>query len=237
MKQIPKNRIPNPKLLHDDLAAMGELCHGYILISKAVIADHRFQKPLQQMLNLLRSTPIVRDNTHSLSISIYRNFADTGVFKGASHAGKEISSNNAFAYPNGAIFVGEKHIVDAQSESQLALIVAHEIAHVILRHCAKTIKFARRKNIQGREDELRRYMEHTESEADWLGMRIASQAGYETVAAAHKMILSSNNFMTVRGTKIFLSALRRYKKSPAEYILFRKSEFEELKQRTTCSPQ
>src|SRR5690606_27475784 len=44
---------------------------------------------------------------------------------------------NAFALPGGYIGVNSGLVVTAESESELASVVAHEIAHVLQRHIAR----------------------------------------------------------------------------------------------------
>ena len=46
---------------------------------------------------------------------------------------------NAFALPGGVVFVHDTLILTAQSESELAGVLAHEITHVNARHAAKTL--------------------------------------------------------------------------------------------------
>ena len=50
---------------------------------------------------------------------------------------------NAFATPGGHIFLSRGMIRLAESEDELAAIVAHEISHVVLQHGMKSIKSSR----------------------------------------------------------------------------------------------
>lgn len=54
---------------------------------------------------------------------------------------------NAFAGPGGYIGVNAGLILAADSESEMASVVAHEIAHVTQRHIARAIDFAGRSNL------------------------------------------------------------------------------------------
>lgn len=45
---------------------------------------------------------------------------------------------NAFTFPNGAIYIHSGIIAAAKNEAQLATVIAHEAAHYILRHGAKS---------------------------------------------------------------------------------------------------
>ena len=111
---------------------------------------------------------------------------------------------NAFALPGGPIFITEALLVRFESEGQLAGVLGHEITHVVARHSAEQIAKARLTegltgaaviaaydpnnpssqgtaqvavligqlvNLKyGRDDEL---------EADRLGVRFMSEAGYD----------------------------------------------------------
>ncbi len=54
---------------------------------------------------------------------------------------------NAFAVPGGYIGINTGTILSAQNESQLAGVIAHEIAHVTQRHIAHRIKEANKQNL------------------------------------------------------------------------------------------
>jgi predicted Zn-dependent protease len=45
---------------------------------------------------------------------------------------------NAFAFPNGQLFIHSGIIAIAQNDAQLAAVVAHEVAHFTKRHSAKS---------------------------------------------------------------------------------------------------
>ncbi|MGH8071993.1 MAG: M48 family metalloprotease [Candidatus Entotheonellia bacterium] len=56
-------------------------------------------------------------------------------------------SLNAFAYPTGAIYVHSGLLVRLENESQLATVLAHEIAHVVHRHAIRHLREERNKDL------------------------------------------------------------------------------------------
>jgi predicted Zn-dependent protease len=116
------------------------------------------------------------------------------------------SAINAFATPGGYIYINRGLINLAENESQLAGVLAHEIAHVNARHIADSIQKAKRVSVAtlagmlagvllggggdltsglismsaaaGTSASLRYSREH-EEEADRLGMLYLTKAGYD----------------------------------------------------------
>ncbi|HZI19542.1 MAG TPA: M48 family metallopeptidase [Pyrinomonadaceae bacterium] len=111
---------------------------------------------------------------------------------------------NAFALPGGFVFVNAGAVLAAESEGELAGVLAHEIAHVALRHgtnqaskayLAKTGlnfiqavtggeetrlgKFVGSLGSAGAELIFLRFSRASESEADLEGARLMASAGYE----------------------------------------------------------
>lgn len=121
---------------------------------------------------------------------------------------------NAFALPGGQVFVTTGLIERAPSDGELAGVLGHEIAHVLGRHSTERISEARitpgltgaavlasydpanpasRRNaavatLIGRLIDLR-FGPKEEAEADRLGARLASEAGYDPRGAAQAMRL------------------------------------------------
>ncbi len=111
---------------------------------------------------------------------------------------------NAFAVPGGHIAIHSAILTKAESESELASVVAHEIAHVTQQHIARKLEGSRFDSIialgallaaaaigsgEGAQaafgvaqasiaDRQLRYSRSYESEADSLGMRLLSKAGF-----------------------------------------------------------
>jgi len=97
------------------------------------------------------------------------------------------SAPNAFALPGGFIFVSRGLLVLANSEDELANVLAHEIVHVAARHAA-----ARQDVIEGLPGpfaffalgHIFQYTRDQEREADRLGQGLSALAGYDPGAMA-----------------------------------------------------
>ena len=110
---------------------------------------------------------------------------------------------NAFALPSGDIFMTRGLIALAGDTSEIAAVMAHEIAHVTARHAAQRAEFERtaalftRVNAQvlrraEAEDEIEarsklsiaRFSRQQEFEADQIGIKTIAKAGYDPYGAA-----------------------------------------------------
>jgi predicted Zn-dependent protease len=110
---------------------------------------------------------------------------------------------NAFALPGGYVYVTRGLIALAENEAELAGVIAHEIGHVTARHSAERYSRAVATNIgatllgiladsravadiasQGANLYLKGYSRDQEFQADMLGVRYLSRAGYDTGAMA-----------------------------------------------------
>ena len=115
---------------------------------------------------------------------------------------------NAFALPGGPIFVNSGTLQESDSEAQFAGVLAHEIGHVALRHATNQASKATLIQIPavlggaaigqgsvgaqlaqlglgfGLNSLLLRYSRDAETEADALGARIMTQAGYNPIEMA-----------------------------------------------------
>ncbi len=118
-------------------------------------------------------------------------------------------SINAFALPGGPMFINTGAIAAADNEAQLAGVMGHEMSHVILRHGTNQASKARMFEIPaalagavvgngsmlgqltqlgiglGVNSVLLGYSRGAESEADALGTRLMSEAGYNPIELAH----------------------------------------------------
>lgn len=117
-------------------------------------------------------------------------------------------SINAFALPGGPVFINKGLIEAADNEAQMAGVLAHEIAHVALRH--GTSQASKANLIQlpaalasgaidggvvgqlaqlgvglGAQSILLKYSRDAEREADALGARIMAGAGYNPIEMAN----------------------------------------------------
>ncbi|WP_116652707.1 M48 family metalloprotease [Pelagibacterium sediminicola] len=113
------------------------------------------------------------------------------------------SEVNAFALPGGFIYVTRGILALANDMSELAAVIAHEIAHVTLRHARARSNRVRTSEIVDRvitgvlggvidasqtaertAQSLAAFSQGQELEADREGIKIASRAGYDPHAAA-----------------------------------------------------
>ncbi len=110
---------------------------------------------------------------------------------------------NAFALPGGYVYVTRGLMALAGDEAELASVLAHEIGHVVARHAASRINRAMGINLGvailgavtgnnqiarlgdlGGQLYLSAYSREQELEADALGIRYLTRAGYDPFAAA-----------------------------------------------------
>ncbi len=117
-------------------------------------------------------------------------------------------SINAFALPGGPIFLHSGLLAAADTEAQLVGVIAHEISHVALRHGTSQASKAQMVQLPavlagailgdggalsqigqvglglGLNALVMKYSRNAEKEADALGARIMSGAGYDPIAMA-----------------------------------------------------
>ncbi len=110
----------------------------------------------------------------------------------------EWEAQNAFALPGGHIVVGRGMLDATQSEAELAGVLAHEISHVDLGHCAGLWRYRlalERIGLSGAgaaADLLRQpltigYRKYEEAEADTHGAALLASAGYDPRAMVSLM--------------------------------------------------
>lgn len=117
---------------------------------------------------------------------------------------------NAFALPGGPMYIHTGLIAAADNEGQLAGVMAHEIAHVALRHGTNQVSKAQLLQLPamlagemaqakgglwgvlgqmgvgvGANSLLLRFSRGAETDADILGTRLMSAAGYNPIEMAH----------------------------------------------------
>ncbi|MBD8905434.1 M48 family metalloprotease [Methylorubrum zatmanii] len=109
---------------------------------------------------------------------------------------------NAFALPSGRLYVTRGLLGLASDSSEVAAVLAHEIAHVTLRHATARTEMALRSQLVSRvvadvlndpvtgaqlENQskftLARFSREQEFEADTTGVRVLAQAGYDPFGA------------------------------------------------------
>ncbi|WP_232631789.1 M48 family metalloprotease [Methylobacterium sp. Leaf118] len=110
---------------------------------------------------------------------------------------------NAFALPSGRLYVTRGLLALASDTSEVAAVLAHEIAHVTLRHATARTEMALRSQLVSRvvadvlndpvtgaqlENQskftLARFSREQELEADTSGVRVLAQAGYDPFGAS-----------------------------------------------------
>jgi predicted Zn-dependent protease len=113
-------------------------------------------------------------------------------------------SVNAFALPGGPMFIFSGLVQNVDNEAQLAAVMAHEMAHVILRHGTHQASKANLLKLPlllagealgqqsllttitnlGANTLIMKYSRDAESEADALGAHLMAQAGYDPTQMA-----------------------------------------------------
>ena len=113
------------------------------------------------------------------------------------------ASINAFALPNGSIYITRGLLALANSTSELSSVIAHEMAHITARHAIERALVERRATLvtrvnadllndaqagetsqnQGRVA-IASFSRNQELEADQLGVRMMAKAGYDPYGAS-----------------------------------------------------
>jgi predicted Zn-dependent protease len=110
---------------------------------------------------------------------------------------------NAFALPSGDIFMTRGLLALADDTSEIAAVMAHEIAHVTARHAAQRAEFAKTAALFARVNEkvldrslapdeaearsrlsIASFSREQEFEADQIGIKSVARAGYDPYGAA-----------------------------------------------------
>jgi len=88
------------------------------------------------------------------------------------------------ARTDGHVIQVPRRLAEAATDPDLAVIVAHEIAHVILRHRLRLEAAGIDKGLLGELGRNRRLMRQAEEEADRLSVHLLANAGYDPASAA-----------------------------------------------------
>lgn len=125
---------------------------------------------------------------------------------------------NAFALPSGRLYVTRGLLALASDTSEVAAVLAHEIAHVSLRHASARNEMALRSKLVSRvvadvlndpetgaqmesqsRFSLARFSRDQEHEADAVGVRVLSAAGFDPFAAA-RFLTALNRTMALKSS-------------------------------------
>ncbi len=93
----------------------------------------------------------------------------------------------AFAMPGGYVYVTRQLLAFANSEAELAAVLAHEIAHVISRHARERQLLQdemRGAPVAENVETMHRFTRDQEFEADTVSIRMLAEAGYDPMAQA-----------------------------------------------------
>ncbi len=126
---------------------------------------------------------------------------------------------NAFALPNGRLYVTRGLLALATDTSEIAAVLAHEIAHVTLRHAGARSELALRSQLVSRvvadvlndpetgaklQDQSRfaiaRFSREQELEADGIGVRTLARAGYDPFGAGRFLTALNRTIAMKTGT-------------------------------------
>lgn len=184
-----------------------EVKPGWNLFSK----EQDVQLGREAAAQVERQMPIVRDSQlQSYIEGIGRRLVGTGLAGDYPYTFKVVNdkSINAFALPGGPTYVHTGLIASADNEAQLAGVMAHEIAHVALRHGTNQASKANLIQLPamlagaiigngsmlgqlaqlgiglGANSVLLKYSRNAESDADILGARMMARAGYNPIESA-----------------------------------------------------
>ncbi len=114
-------------------------------ISQATITPHQEQQIGLQIMRQIRADPNYLDDPEiasylsNLGHKLIANSAETNAEQSFEFFALQDSSINAFALPGGFMGFNSGLIIAAQSESELAAVMSHEIAHVTQKHLARMI--------------------------------------------------------------------------------------------------
>src|SRR5437762_813142 len=134
---VPQQDTVNPKNSKDDVEAIGNRkvsCHmNWFSLEKEIGLGKQLAQEVERSSKMI-DDPVVTEYVNRVGQNLVRN-SDARV----PFTIKVIDSDevNAFALPGGFFYVNSGLVLRAQEESELAGVMAHEIAHVAARHGTK----------------------------------------------------------------------------------------------------
>lgn len=114
-------------------------------VSQATITPHQERQIGLQIMRKIRTDPSYMDDPEiasylsNLGHKLIANSGEAGADQSFEFFAVQDSSINAFALPGGFMGFNSGLIIAAQSESELAAVMSHEIAHVTQKHLARMI--------------------------------------------------------------------------------------------------
>ena len=134
---------------------------------------------------------------------------------------------NAFSLPDGHLYVTRGLLALANSTSEIAAVLAHEMAHVTARHAIQRVELEKSsalfskvasevlndptggQQLQEKSKlSLASFSRQQEFEADAIGVRTMAKAGYDPYGASH-FLSSLARFASLRGTLLGSAASSR----------------------------
>jgi len=121
-------------ITHSQEIALGNQAAEEILRTERLVKDPRYTQRVKEVFyRLLRALPPKFRNAYEWKVYVL-----------------DKNEINAFALPNGNIFVYKGLLNFVKSDDELAAVLGHEMAHVILRHGAEKLSWATVANLTGR---------------------------------------------------------------------------------------
>jgi predicted Zn-dependent protease len=176
-------------------------------------ADQEVQLGRQAASDAERQLPMLNDRSVNNYVNdIVNRLERVAPFRDYPYQARVVNSSdiNAFALPGGFIYVHRGLIQAARTEGELAGVIAHEMAHVALRHGTAQVSKAyaaqlgvgalgqilggsNNRNSQvwnvvgnlGLSTLFLKFSRNAEDEADSLGARMMAQAGYNPIEMAN----------------------------------------------------
>ncbi|MCP5266244.1 MAG: M48 family metallopeptidase [Burkholderiaceae bacterium] len=202
---LPIRGWPEPAPVYDQLPRLGDAAGATLSARTERQIGERIRSDLR------REGEIDAD----VEVSQYLNLLGARLSKAAATQGNRFEfflvrerSLNAFALPGGIIGVHAGLIVAAESESELASVLAHEMGHVVQRHIARMLEKQDQTSIVAlvamvlamiaagssgdaaaglaalgesvHVDQMLRFSRDAEREADRVGLDVLSQGGFNT---------------------------------------------------------
>ena len=195
-------------LLVAQSAKLKEIKPGWNLFSKDqdVQMGKEYAQQVEQQLDVLPSGPL-----NDYVAQLGKMISSQPQANGFPYVYKVVNDQNinAFALPGGPIFIHSAVIVNAENEGQLVGVIAHETSHIALRHSTNQVTKSNALQIPamiagmygqskggligtltqlgvglGANSLIMKFSRGAENQADLLGARMMSQAGYNPLEMA-----------------------------------------------------